>query len=57
MALTEEQRALVAALREFCRRECGTREQRLALTDGGRHGHSEAFYARLADAGYRATPA
>src|SRR5687768_16294274 len=52
MELTEEQHALVAALREFCRRECGTREQRDALTGGGREAHSEELYAKLAEAGY-----
>ncbi|MFF2847662.1 acyl-CoA dehydrogenase family protein [Streptomyces sp. NPDC058001] len=50
--LTDEQVALVKALRDFCRRECGTREQRDALTRGGREAHSEAVYAKLAEAGY-----
>lgn len=50
--LTEEQRDLVAALRDFCRRECGTRELRDAPTDGGRDAHSDALYAKLAEAGY-----
>lgn len=49
---TEEQHDLVDALRDFCRRECGTRDQRDALTDGGREAHSDALYARLAAAGY-----
>ena len=52
MQLTTEQRELVAALRDFCRREAGTREQRLALTDGGREAHSPELYAKLAEAGY-----
>jgi alkylation response protein AidB-like acyl-CoA dehydrogenase len=52
LELTEEQRDLVQALRDFCRRECGSREQRDALTDGGRKAHSEALYAKLAEAGY-----
>jgi alkylation response protein AidB-like acyl-CoA dehydrogenase len=52
MELSEEQHALVDALRDFCRRECGTREQRDALTDGGREAHSEELYAKLAEAGY-----
>ena len=33
--LSDEQRAFVEAIRDFARRECGTREQRDALTDGG----------------------
>jgi alkylation response protein AidB-like acyl-CoA dehydrogenase len=52
MELTTERRELVAALRDFCRREAGTREQRLALTDGGREAHSPELYAKLAEAGY-----
>lgn len=50
--LTDEQVALVAALQDFCRRECGTRAQRDALTGGGREAHSEVLYAKLAEAGY-----
>ena len=34
--LTDEQRAFVEAVRDFANRECGTREQRDALTDNGR---------------------
>ena len=49
--LTEEQTALVEALRDFCRRECGTREKRAALTAGD-EAHSEALYAKLAEVGY-----
>ena len=37
LQLTDERRAFVEAIRDFCRRECGTREQRDALTDGGEH--------------------
>ena len=50
--LTDEQATLVEALRDFCRRECGTREQRDARTGGGREAHSETVYAKLAEAGY-----
>ena len=32
---TDERRAFVESIRDFCRRECGTREQRDRLTDGG----------------------
>jgi alkylation response protein AidB-like acyl-CoA dehydrogenase len=52
MMLTDEQRDLVEALRDFCRRECGTHEQRNALTGGGREAHSDELYAKLAEAGY-----
>lgn len=52
MSLTVEQQDLVAALRDFCQRECGTREQRDALTNGGVEAHSDAVYSKLAAAGY-----
>jgi alkylation response protein AidB-like acyl-CoA dehydrogenase len=52
MKLTDEQRDLIEAIRDFCRRECGTRERRDELTDGGREAHSDELYARLAEAGY-----
>jgi alkylation response protein AidB-like acyl-CoA dehydrogenase len=52
MSLTVEQQDLVAALRDFCQRECGTREQRNALTNGGVEAHSDALYSKLAAAGY-----
>ncbi|MFC9273314.1 acyl-CoA dehydrogenase family protein [Streptomyces zhihengii] len=50
--LTEEQADFVAALRDFAKRECGTREQRDALTSGGREAHDPALYGRLADLGW-----
>ncbi|KAA9160490.1 acyl-CoA dehydrogenase [Amycolatopsis acidicola] len=49
--LTEEQTALAEALRDFCRRECGTREKRAELTADG-EAHSDVVYAKLAEAGY-----
>jgi alkylation response protein AidB-like acyl-CoA dehydrogenase len=52
MSLTVEQADLVAALRDFCQRELGTREQRNALTHNGEHAHSDVIYAKLAEAGY-----
>ncbi|PXY23194.1 acyl-CoA dehydrogenase family protein [Prauserella endophytica] len=42
----------VAALREFTKRKCGTREQRLALTDGGRLTHSQPLHQEVADLGW-----
>ncbi|HYF24709.1 MAG TPA: acyl-CoA dehydrogenase family protein [Baekduia sp.] len=50
--LTDEQRDLVAAVRDFCRRECGTREQRDALTHHGRHPHNPELYAKVAELGW-----
>jgi isovaleryl-CoA dehydrogenase len=52
LTLTDEQRAFVEAIRDFAARECGTREQRDALTDGGRVAHSEEVYAKIADLGW-----
>ncbi|MGI5175300.1 acyl-CoA dehydrogenase family protein [Dactylosporangium sp. CA-152071] len=48
----DEQRSLVAAVQDFCRREAGSREQRLALTDGGRENHSPELYRKMADLGW-----
>jgi alkylation response protein AidB-like acyl-CoA dehydrogenase len=50
--LSYEQRELVQSVRAFCRRECGTREQRDALTAGGADVHSPVLYAKLAETGY-----
>jgi alkylation response protein AidB-like acyl-CoA dehydrogenase len=50
--LTDEQRAFVEAIRDFARRECGTREQRDALTDGGVEPHNQEIYERAADLGW-----
>ncbi|OMC33117.1 acyl-CoA dehydrogenase [Mycolicibacterium fortuitum] len=49
---TEEQTAFAEAVREFCRRECGSRERRDQLTDDGKHSHSHELYAKLAATGY-----
>ncbi|MGW3661912.1 acyl-CoA dehydrogenase family protein [Streptomyces sp. NPDC005141] len=50
--LTPEQADFVAAVRDFAKRECGTREQRDALTWSGREPHSAELYARLAGFGW-----
>jgi isovaleryl-CoA dehydrogenase len=50
--LSDEQRAFVEAIRDFARRECGTREQRDALTDHGREPHNSEIYQRIADLGW-----
>src|SRR4051794_38284809 len=52
IALTEEQQSFVEALRDFCRREAGTHEQRLGLAKPEEHGHSAAVYSKLAELGY-----
>ena len=50
--LSDEQREFVAAVRDFVARECGTREQRDRLTDGGKEVHSPELYAKLAELGW-----
>jgi isovaleryl-CoA dehydrogenase len=50
--LTDEQRAFVEAIRDFARRECGTREQRDALTDDGREPHNQQVYEQIAELGW-----
>jgi len=49
---TDEQREFARAVRQFAAKECGTREQRDALTDNGLEQHSNSVYAKLADASY-----
>jgi alkylation response protein AidB-like acyl-CoA dehydrogenase len=50
--LTDEQRAFVETIRDFARRECGTREQRDALTENGREPHNQELYERIAALGW-----
>jgi isovaleryl-CoA dehydrogenase len=50
--LTDEQRAFVETIRDFARRECGSREQRDALTDNGREPHNQELYERIAELGW-----
>ena len=50
--LTDEQNDFVDAVRDFGRRECGTREQRDALTGGGKHPHNQELYAKVAELGW-----
>ncbi len=50
--LSDEQRAFVEAIRDFARRECGTREQRDALTENGNEPHNQELYERIADLGW-----
>jgi isovaleryl-CoA dehydrogenase len=52
IVLTDEQRALVESIRDFARRECGTRERRDTLTDRGRDMHNVELYKRTAELGW-----
>jgi len=42
--LTDAQSDFVAAIRDFCRRECGTSEQRESLTNGYTEAHNDGLY-------------
>jgi isovaleryl-CoA dehydrogenase len=50
--LTDEQRDFVEAIRGFCRRECGTQEQRERLTNGYSEAHSAEIYSKMAELGW-----
>ena len=50
--LTDERRAFVEAIRDFAKRECGTREQRDALTAHGNDPHNQEIYQRIAELGW-----
>ena len=50
--MTDERRAFVEAIRDFCKRELGTREQRSAATNDYKDAHSAEIYAKLADLGW-----
>src|SRR5436190_12390911 len=52
LELTDERRAFVESIRDFCRRECGTREQRERLTGGYEHAHNQDLYLRMAELGW-----
>ena len=49
---TDEQREFAKAVRRFAAKECGTREQRDALTDNGAEQHNQQVFEKLADLGY-----
>jgi len=51
-SLTHEQEDFVAAIRDFCSRECGTPEQREQLTNGYTEAHSAEIYSKMADLGW-----
>jgi isovaleryl-CoA dehydrogenase len=52
LQLTDEQTSMVATIREFAARECGTREKRLELTNGGTTHHNAEIARKLADLGF-----
>ena len=52
LELTDEQSDFVDAVRDFAARECGTREQRDALTGGGKHPHNQDLYRQIAELGW-----
>ncbi|MBV9309759.1 MAG: acyl-CoA/acyl-ACP dehydrogenase [Solirubrobacterales bacterium] len=52
LTLTDEQRSFVEAIRDFSARECGSREQRDALTDNGSEPHNQELYERIAELGW-----
>lgn len=52
LTLTDEQQHFRDAIRDFCARECGTREQRDALTDHGESIHSQPLYDKIAELGW-----
>ena len=51
-SLTDEQQDFVAAIRDFCARECGTPEQRERLTEGHTEHHSFEIYKKMAELGW-----
>jgi alkylation response protein AidB-like acyl-CoA dehydrogenase len=51
-AFTDEQEAFRAAIRDFAARECGTAEQRKALTGDGEHHHNRELYERIGELGW-----
>ncbi|HEX2129331.1 MAG TPA: acyl-CoA dehydrogenase family protein [Solirubrobacterales bacterium] len=50
--MTDERKAFVEAIRDFCKRELGTREQRAAATQEYKEAHSAEIYAKLAELGW-----
>jgi acyl-CoA dehydrogenase len=52
MRFSDEHKQFADAIRDFCANECGTREKRLALTDGGTIANSRELLAKLAELGW-----
>lgn len=51
-ALSDQRRDLVKAVADFCRRECGTKEQRDKLTANGQEQHNQQIYEKMAALGW-----
>src|SRR6476620_131439 len=51
-SLTDAQSDFVDAIRDFCRRECGTQEQREELTNGHTEAHNDGLYRKIAALGW-----
>jgi isovaleryl-CoA dehydrogenase len=51
-SLTDAQSDFVDAIRDFCRRECGTQEQREELTNGHTEAHNDGLYRKIAAIGW-----
>jgi alkylation response protein AidB-like acyl-CoA dehydrogenase len=51
-SLADEQQDFVAAIRDFCARECGTAEQREKLTDSYKEHHNFDLYRQMAELGW-----
>lgn len=51
-SLSDEQQDFVAAIREFCARECGTQDQRERLTEGYTEHHNFELYGKMAALGW-----
>jgi isovaleryl-CoA dehydrogenase len=52
LTLTDEQQDFVGAIRDLAARECGSREQRDALTEDGTEPHNPELYAQVAELGW-----
>ena len=51
-SLTDPQSDFAAAIRDFCQRECGSREQRERLTNGYTEAHNDGLYRKLGELGW-----
>jgi isovaleryl-CoA dehydrogenase len=51
-SLSDEQEDFVAAIRDFCARECGSRDQRERLTEGYAEHHNFDIYGQMAELGW-----
>src|SRR5437867_11369994 len=51
-SLSDEQRDFVAAIRDFCQRECGTQAKREKLTLGYTEAHNDGLYRKMAELGW-----